>query len=404
MDKNNTSTFCVLPWIHLATHPIGVVTPCCVSDMENGASNALKPNGDKYILSQDSLEEITNSDTFKKIRKDMIAGKEPAVCKNCYFYEKHNVWSKRKETNQQYQDLIESCFSNTKEDGSLHKIDYRYIELRLGTVCNLKCTTCNASSSSKWNEDVPAFYHTKFRSTYPHNFDKVEWYKDTKFYDELFSHCKSLREMWINGGEPTLIKEHGYFLQKFIDNDTAKNIKLHYSLNVTAFPDKFIELWKQFKHVKIHLSIDDLEKRNHYVRFPSIWKVITTNLTKILKYRDIFELEILQTVSCLNLYNIVNFGKFVDELKLNWVLNFVHYPAHLSVKNIPDPLKQEILKNISTLKEEVQTKIKVELLQERNLEDYADFIEYINLLDTQRKHYIGDYLPEWDIHFKGKLI
>ena len=31
------NTFCVLPWIHLATHPHGGTSLCCVTDFKDGA-------------------------------------------------------------------------------------------------------------------------------------------------------------------------------------------------------------------------------------------------------------------------------------------------------------------------------------------------------------------------------
>ena len=403
--KTNTETkFCVLPWIHLATHPIGQVTPCCVADMKDGASVALSPEGRDYRLSQDKLVDIANSPKFNEIRKQMVQGIEPKVCSNCYFYEKNNVGSKRSISNHQYADLIDECFKNTKSDGSLKELNYKYIELRLGNVCNLKCVTCNAFSSSKWNEDIPAFFDTQFEKEYPLSGKIVEWYRDTKFYDELFSHCSGLREIWINGGEPTLIKEHGYFLDKFINDGTCKDIELHYSLNCTSFPDKFIEQWKQFKKVKIHLSIDDLGKRIHYVRFPSRWDVTMKNLDKILEYRDVFEIQILQTVSLLNIHNLVDFKNFTVEKDLQWVMNFVKYPDHLSVRHLPEDHKIKILENLTNVTEEEYTKIKVELEQERDEKVFEKFLEFISRLDTKRNIRIWDYLPEWENHFKAYII
>jgi hypothetical protein len=35
-------SFCTLPFIHLATHPIGTSTPCCITDMTNDMSTAKK--------------------------------------------------------------------------------------------------------------------------------------------------------------------------------------------------------------------------------------------------------------------------------------------------------------------------------------------------------------------------
>lgn len=147
---------------------------------------------------------------------------------------------------------------NTKENGDLVNVNYKYIELRLGTVWNLKCITCNPFSSNRWNEDVKIFKGTEFEKQYFKNNDKTEWYRSTEFYDDLIKHTPKLEEVWINGGEPTLIKEHSYFLQKLIDNGVAKNVNLHYSINLTRIPDTFIEIWKQFKKVRLSLSIDDL--------------------------------------------------------------------------------------------------------------------------------------------------
>lgn len=401
---NVETTFCTLPWVHLATHPIGVVTPCCVADMKNGASFSQSPKGRNYKLSQDKLTDIANSPRFNSLRKEMINGEEPAVCKNCYFYEKNKVGSKRYDANNQFADLIDECFKNTNKDGSIKELNYRYIELRLGNVCNLKCVTCNAFSSSKWNEDISAFKDTQFETIYPKIEKTVEWYRDTAFYDELFAHCSDLREIWINGGEPTLIKEHGYFLQKFIDNGTCSKVELHYSLNCTAFPDKFIDQWKQFKNVKIHLSIDDLGDRIHYVRFPSRWDVTYQNLQKILKYKHIFNIQILQTVSMLNVHNLNNFKKFTQEVEVEWLMNFVKYPDYLGVKNLPQELKDEILSDISALSIEEQNKVKVEITQERDPGLYNKFLEFISRLDNKRNVNISKYLPEWERYFKDYKV
>ena len=125
--------FCVLPFIHLATHPIGTVTPCCITDMENDMSTSKKDEFNLF-LNKDSLEDIANSQNFKGVRKKMLNGEFPSECKTCYFYEKNEIYSKRMESNLKFKHLIDGAIENTNEDGSLKSLDYRYIELRLGTV------------------------------------------------------------------------------------------------------------------------------------------------------------------------------------------------------------------------------------------------------------------------------
>ena len=391
-------SFCVLPWIHLATHPIGTVTPCCVTEMKNGASTAAQEDDDRahLFMTKDSLDSIANSKKFRTIRKEMMEGKTPSVCQKCYKYEQGGVESKRIESNKLFEKYIEQCFPNTNPDGTLKKVNYNYIELRLGTVCNLKCTTCNPFSSNRWHQDIKFYKGTEFEKDYFKNDIKTEWFRDYNFYDELYSKCRDIQEIWINGGEPTLIKEHGYFLQKFIDDGSCKNIDLHYSLNCTQMPDHFIELWKNFRKVRLQLSIDDLRERNYYVRYPSDWDTIMKYYHKILKYRDVFRLEVCQTVSALNVFNIDTFKKWTLDDNMVVSHNYVHYPDHLHVSLIPETMKHHILDNIQYMRDDEVKRLKIELFREHTEKDVQRFHSFIKLNDRGRKLKIHDYLPEFD--------
>jgi len=391
--------FCILPFIHLATHPIGTVTPCCITDMTDDMSTA-KRNNFNLFLDKDKLDDISNSENFKNIRKQMLSGQFPSECKTCYFYEKNNVYSKRMESNLKFKHLFEHALSNTNPDGTLKELDYRYIELRLGTVCNLKCVTCNPFSSNRWNEDVSVFKNTEFEKNYFKCDIRTEWFRSTKFYDELYEKSEHLEEVWINGGEPTLIKEHGYFLQKLIDSGRSKYIDLHYSINMTQIPDSFINIWKQFKNVRLHLSIDDLEERNDYIRSGSNWKTIFDNFLKIIKYKNIFRIEICQTVSCLNVYNIDKFKEFAKKYDMVIAHNYVHHPSFQHVSIIPDEMKNEIISNIQHLNEYELERLKTELFSESYKEEISKFKSFISLLDAKRNVFIGDYLPEWKTYFQ----
>ena len=394
--KENKS-FCVLPFIHLATHPIGTITPCCITDMDGDVSSAI--DGDKKLfLGTDSLSDIANSERFTKVRSQMIKGEYPKMCKICQHHDENDIYSKRKESNEKFKHLIDDAVLNTKENGELVNVNYKYIELRLGSVCNLKCITCNPFSSNRWNEDVKIFKGTEFEKQYFKNDDKTDWYRSTEFYDDLIKHTPELEEVWINGGEPTLIKEHSYFLQRLIDNDIAKNIDLHYSINLTRIPDTFIDIWKQFKKVRLSLSIDDLGDRNDYIRTGSSWSVIYKNLQKILEYRDTFSLEICQTVSMLNVYELNEFKKFTDEHEVVLSHNYVNYPSFLHVSNIPTEMKEEILNNIPDLHEWEIERLKDELFKNATSE-LEKFYTYINMLDLKRNVNISESLSEWAKYF-----
>ena len=168
---------------------------------------------------------------------------------------------------------------------------------------------------------------------------------------------------------------------------------------MTSIPDKFIEIWKQFKHVRLHLSIDDLYERNDYIRYGSKWENIFENFLKIIKYKEIFRIEVCQTVSALNVSNINEFKKFVNKYDIILAHNYVHHPSFLHVSVIPDEMKEEILNNIGDLREDEKMRLLAELKNDTDLVDLNKFYEFINLLDTQRNLKIGESLNEWKKYF-----
>jgi hypothetical protein len=81
-----SKSFCVLPWIHLATHPNGTVTLCCQVDTINGLGFA---KNDKILdLNQNqNIPDFLNSSEFKKTRLQMLNGERPSACHKCFEHE-----------------------------------------------------------------------------------------------------------------------------------------------------------------------------------------------------------------------------------------------------------------------------------------------------------------------------
>lgn len=385
MEQNlNKTKACVLPFIHLATHPNGVVTPCCQSDMTNGFS--FSKDEDLNILGRENLQQISNSKNFCDIRLKMLNGEEPKECAGCYKLERTGEISKRMYENDKYVHTLEELREKVDESGALKHLNYRFVELRIGNVCNLKCLTCNPMSSTKWNEDVTQLPE-KFQSGY-YSLDKSfsTWYKDKSWYDELLRNAEDLEEIYINGGEPMLIKEHLYFLQKLCDLGLNKKIRLLYSINLTLVTSKVIDLWKQFKKVELNVSIDDLGKRNDYIRYPSSFDTIESNLN--LLSGNSFDIKIIQTVSVLNVYNIGNFYEYFTEKGFKVEHNYVYWPEYLHVSLFKEPIPLE------KLPEDKAKRLIDELSKDYSV-FYEDFLAYIKSIDYIRSLKIEDYLTEF---------
>lgn len=380
-------SFCILPFTHLATHPDGKVTPCCESKLY--AKDSLK---DMY-LGKYSVDEIRNNSKFKNLRRDMLSGKLNSSCDFCYKKEEAGLESKRIRENKNFN----LNYSNT---GYLTKLPLHSIELRLGNVCNAKCVICHPGSSSKWNEDI-----TEEIKTIDKNYEKTvitnTWFREDNFYDSLLKKSNDIKHIWFNGGEPLLIKEHFKFLRKLTKLDIAKNITLEYHSNGTLISEKVIELWKNFKHVKITLSLDDILGRFHYARFPLTFDKVENGI-KLLKTNNI-HYDIIPTINLLNVYNSTNiYEYFVDNYSKECMFNYLRFPKFQSIVNLPEKIKKKILKQ-SRLPEKLYSELEYELYSEKST-GLTKAVNFYRTLDKQRGVKLEEYLPEWKFYLQNNKL
>lgn len=388
-----SETFCVLPWMHLATHPNGGASLCCRSNHTNAISWAKKAgSSDLMLLDNDQISDVINSETFVRVREQMLNLQRPVECEGCWQDEDAGLESKRQYENKRWKHVIPLL----EQKAEITKPKYKYLELRLGNTCNSACITCNSYSSSKWYRDEVVL--SKELSWF--NLRKLEnfkWFEDTEFYKKLFALSKDVEEIYINGGEPTLIEAHFTLLKKLIRSSQSRNIHLVYSLNLTNMPDEFLDLLKHFKKVTINCSIDDIDERNFYIRWPSKWSSILANIDKINKILTV-DWHVTQTVSILNIGNL--------DMFRNWLLekynkepghNYVLYPNFLSVEAIPESYKKELVKKYKKTLNDHQYKDlcgKLSIKHDPLLTQQA--LEFITTLDQSRKLDYKKYVPDLD--------
>ena len=78
-----SDTFCPLLFQHLATHPHGGVTHCCIADHRNALSSS-RDDDKFYNLNRDTVHDTMNSKSFRKARLEVLDGKKPQACLRCY--------------------------------------------------------------------------------------------------------------------------------------------------------------------------------------------------------------------------------------------------------------------------------------------------------------------------------
>jgi hypothetical protein len=200
--------------------------------MANGIGFSKDKSNKLLNMDTTSVPDILNSHSFNLVREEMLLGKEPKACSRCYQAERNGEWNKRQHENLKF---------NWKSPNRINVVtdDLEFLELRLGNVCNLACATCNSFSSSKWKQDeiklskkLPWF--TAYDSA------QASWFESVEFYAKLAEQSKNVKVIYINGGEPFLIKAHKRLLDDLIVQGVAGEIELEYSTNVTILPEEFL--------------------------------------------------------------------------------------------------------------------------------------------------------------------
>lgn len=380
----NDNTFCVLPWMHLATTATGNLRVCCNS--VPGKNNIKKKDGSPYKLYKDNLQEAWNSEVYTTIRQQMLEGKRPEMCIRCFREEDVGIKSARQSSNlkwvQEKKYTLDAPF------------DIRYVDLRLGNLCNLKCRMCNPYASSmwvkEWNLISPALTELEY-----HNLKHMDWPENEKTWENLFSIANTVEEIYLTGGEPTIIKQQHRLLDYYIENNIASRIKLKYNTNLTNVPATLIDKWKKFNSVQLNCSIDAIENLDHYIRYPSDWNTVKKNFETVRELGNT-KVEIHCTVQ---MYNILKLNELID-----WALpyghkiyfNILNHPEELNIRVLP-----EHLKNLAATRLEPYLYLdKVQGIIDYMMSDnwnnkYDRFLEYTNVLDKSRNENLFNIVPEF---------
>jgi MoaA/NifB/PqqE/SkfB family radical SAM enzyme len=372
-------SFCILPFNHLATHPDGKVTPCCESQLQ------AETDGRQLRLGIDSIDDIRNSDSFTELRHDMLNGRFNSSCNFCYEKEKAGLKSKRDRENFN----MEVDFNNIER---YKEVPLEYVELRLGNICNAKCIICHPGASSKWNEDVTDDLKGLFKtSVYDQQHLTNIWFRNDEFYNDLLSKADQIQRIWFNGGEPLLIKEHLTFLEKIIDTGYNSNITLDYHTNASLINKKVVQVWDNFQTTNITLSIDDINERFNYQRYPLDFNKVKTNLDLISSRGTYFCIS--PTVSLLNVFFLSDiYHYYKSRYDCDVAFNYLVYPEFQSITNLPKEIKNKIIGE-STLPDDLKKELEYELFIREGQELDLAF-KFYRQLDMQRGLNIDNVLPE----------
>jgi organic radical activating enzyme len=310
---------------------------------------------------------IHNTKHKKEMRKQMQVGQRPAECEYCWKMEdmKKDAVSDRVFKTIIYDDdeLQRAYDMNYTEN-----VHLKTFEIAFDRTCNLACSYCNASFSTTWAKDIKkngeytnlvsdgaGAFRQDGSWTQPYKDDDDNPYIQAfwKWWENGLS--SSLEELRITGGEPLM--SHNTW--KLFDWFEAQNSKMRFAINSNLIAkndiiDKLIQKSHGIKNFEIYTSCEAVGAQAEYIRDGLVYEQWLNNVKRILSEANA-NLHVMMTINSLCLFSITDFLDQIYELKettgSKWPsvsVNLLRFPSFQSPLALPNHIKDELHKNLST--------------------------------------------------------
>ena len=356
----NENTFCVIPFTNITTSPNNHWRQCCDSPP------LIEHEGKYFSIFEYSIAEMWNHEFYKKLRMDLITGVKNPACNKCWKREEVGAFSYRQKSNQ-YNLVTSEEITEIYNNNGYSSTYPKYIVLKIGNLCNLKCIMCNQVSSDKIEKEVVSWKAKKEKV--PQWLDYIDTYnvpdeiKDVrslsvkstpeKVIAQLEPALSQCYELELVGGEAFVNPFTNELLQYCIDKGIAKNISIQTISNLSLINKKQISLMKQFKSIELTVSFDHIDEEHFYfIRYPASYKSFRKNFDSIID-NDSINLKISTTYSIFNIFDI---DKIFDEFEairqtmsvpLIVNFNFVYDPNYFDIRYLESYQKEELIKKVN---------------------------------------------------------
>lgn len=329
--------FCIAPFISTMQTPYGKTSPCAYGVTE-------------WQLDHLSPLQRWQAPELNHMRQQFIRGETPAPCQKCVLEEQSDKSSLRQRMlqwfPQAYQDMIKS---GRWQQGP------QLISTKVSNVCNLACRSCAGWDSNRFRDEGLHYlqvYGTQHPGTPGNRFIPRLPPRHTD-YSQFADIDANITKLEFFGGEPLLNHTHFEFLEHLIATGRSRQVTLFYSTNCTQpITDRFRRIWQNFAALEFSLSIDHVQEKFEYLRWPGRWQDVETNVDSMLDLRRQFDIPVQLVVSpCATLNNVF----YIDQV-LDWAhdkvgaayINMVAFPDYISVFVAPDDVKQIITGRVMT--------------------------------------------------------
>lgn len=393
-----SSTFCLLPFIHMATKTDGDMKLCCRSWPVGNINNT-------------SMEELWNSEKYKEVRKKLLNSERPEECHACWRHEDIGVRSMRQRYNKTRTKRYMPQVEKMAEDYTM-PFEIPILESKMSNFCNLKCRMCHPLDSTSWSKDWAEIEHlmeTANGSTYRkvREFGLTRkpyisgWEDNEQFWKEFERLAPNFDRIEFAGGEPLIDPIHYRILN--ILKDHGSNIELKYSTNLTKLnykKDNVLELWNHFKDVEIMISIDGVDDVYNYIRQLGNYETVKENILQVVDHPRVSKVAGACTFQVYNIFQMEEiFDRFTEELNIDIHTHRVNYPTFLDMRIIPEEIKNPLIDRLTAYKQTIEEKIHPNWTKQRKDNAIKHAQDNINALAGGN---LTEHIPAF-VEFSNKL-
>jgi len=358
----SSSTFCMLPFMHIYGTANGNLVPCCEAQ-------------ETYLNNPgESAETAWNNDNYRELRRALANGERPDRCDVCWHNEDSGIVSNR----QQWEHDNWADFADVIEVNDDYSVNNKplWLELKVSNFCNLKCIMCSTFSSYKRSQDIDIL--NKYGGVHTTELQRpTTLFESLNRWPDLWEHVHTLQ---FTGGEPIINQEH-YDLLAGIPEHRKPHIKLRYATNISYIRFKqynLIDIWSKFKHTNIKVSMDGIGDVYDYIREGGSWDTVYSNMLELSKHKDKFALAAGITVQAHNIFQMPEFYDFWRDspIELSFITaNILQTPKYLNPSVWHSKYKEAIIQKLRAAESRHPEMDRFATYMENNLEEkYAAYM------------------------------
>ncbi len=351
----------------------------------------------------DTPSALHNTKEKKQHRREMQAGERPKGCEYCWKIEdmgaeyiSDRVYKSKIYTDQD----LKTAFDTPVDDN----VNLKTLEIAFDRTCNFACSYCNPAFSSTWVKDLKqngAYENlvSDGRNHFTHTHDSAQLYKpgETNPYVEAFFKWwesdlhKTLDELRITGGEPTMSADLWRLFDWFKTNNSNPHMRLAVNSNLGCkddLIDRLIAASHDIPNFHLYTSCEAMGIQAEYIRDGLEWNQFIKNLNRVIKEGNLSGLHMMCTVNALCLESLTDFLDLMLKYKSQFgvdfpvfTLNIVRFPSFQSPLVLPTEKKQQ---HSEQLKQWLTTNENNTLVHEMERNQVRRLIDY--LISVDRPH------------------